>query len=69
MAQKLSPRAGGGGGDPDAAAKYVPAPSIGHEIGVMFAFMAVMLIGKLSPKPTNLGYCALKLVWALYNGY
>ncbi|OJD30504.1 uncharacterized protein BKCO1_5900075 [Diplodia corticola] len=39
-------RAGGGGGGEEGIG-YVPAPSIGHEIGVMFGGIGAMILGML----------------------
>ncbi|KAF1810775.1 hypothetical protein P152DRAFT_460064 [Eremomyces bilateralis CBS 781.70] len=43
MAQKLYPRAGKT--PEELEAKFVPIPSVGHEMGIMFGFIGLMLIG------------------------
>ncbi|GME51922.1 hypothetical protein GTA08_BOTSDO10915 [Neofusicoccum parvum] len=42
----LHRRAGGGGGGAEGIG-YVPPPSVGHEIGVMFGGIGLMLLGML----------------------
>lgn len=41
----LHRRAGGGGGGAEGIG-YVPPPSVGHEIGVMFGGIGLMLLGR-----------------------
>lgn len=43
---QLFKRAGGGGGGEEGII-YIPAPSTGHEIGVMFGGIGTMLLGML----------------------
>lgn len=51
----LFPRSGGGGGS---EIEYHPAPSVGHEIGVMFGGMGAMLVGKFFPSFLSFPYLA-----------